>query len=150
MNRSLCIKHLYPFAEPMRDYLVADDGTGERIIKWNLDKPQPTDEQLMAVWAAAFGAAQIGQLNEHGKAVMLAYVPEHHQANAALRIYTGSKRDNVIKKIKTGRSIIKEKEQQIQDAVLFGDISGIKQVTVSYESLKDEIGAAMGKITDAV
>lgn len=40
---------LAPDAIPLRDYELADDGTGPRIAAWNLPEPQPTAEQIAAV-----------------------------------------------------------------------------------------------------
>ncbi|GAA5513663.1 hypothetical protein Dcar01_02407 [Deinococcus carri] len=55
---ALILRHLYPAADPLRDYTVADDGTGPRITAWHLPTPQPTPAELAAALPAAQAAAQ--------------------------------------------------------------------------------------------
>ncbi|WP_310549933.1 XkdW family protein [Paenibacillus glufosinatiresistens] len=52
MHLSSAIQHLYPKANPFRDFLVQDDtdGRGPYIAYWGLDAPQPTDEELQHAW----------------------------------------------------------------------------------------------------
>lgn len=50
---ALVLRHLYPDADPLRDYTVADDGSGPRLIAWNLAAPQPTPAELDAALPAA-------------------------------------------------------------------------------------------------
>ncbi|WP_278914524.1 XkdW family protein [Deinococcus wulumuqiensis] len=50
---ALVLRHLYPDADPLRDYVVADDGSGPRLITWNLAAPQPTPAELDAALPAA-------------------------------------------------------------------------------------------------
>lgn len=53
MNKARCIKFMYPHAEAGRDYMVMDDGGGQKIIMWKLPQPVPTDAELEAVWPDA-------------------------------------------------------------------------------------------------
>jgi hypothetical protein len=50
-NLGLILKHLYPNADPLRDYRVQDDGAGPYIAEWDEAKlgPRPTQEELDAV-----------------------------------------------------------------------------------------------------
>jgi len=48
MNLPNALQHLFPSADPTRDYVVQDDGDGPRIAAWNLPDPQPTLAQLQA------------------------------------------------------------------------------------------------------
>ncbi|WP_025691971.1 XkdW family protein [Paenibacillus zanthoxyli] len=54
MNKAQAIMYLYPEANPLRDFEVRDicDGNGPYIAVWNLDVPQPTEEELQAAWEA--------------------------------------------------------------------------------------------------
>lgn len=54
MNIALSIIYLYPKANPMTDFIVQDDsdGKGPYIALWNLDKPQPTETELLSAWEA--------------------------------------------------------------------------------------------------
>jgi hypothetical protein len=42
------IRHLFPNADPQRDYELRDDGAGAFIARWNLPNPQPTPAELIA------------------------------------------------------------------------------------------------------
>lgn len=55
VNLNTIIQHLYPAAEPLRDYLVRDDSDGEgpHIAEWHLPDPQPTPAELEAASEAA-------------------------------------------------------------------------------------------------
>lgn len=52
MNKALAIMELFPNTEPMKDFIVQDDGDerGQYIAMWNIDAPQPTEEELQAAW----------------------------------------------------------------------------------------------------
>lgn len=52
---------LVPSAEPLRDYLVYDDGTGQRLAEWHLPDPPPTAAQLAAVTDADVTAARLAR-----------------------------------------------------------------------------------------
>lgn len=54
MNIALAIMHLYPQANPITDFIVQDDSDGEGpyIAAWNLEDPQPTEEELLEAWEA--------------------------------------------------------------------------------------------------
>ncbi|NQX66816.1 hypothetical protein HQN90_11845 [Paenibacillus alba] len=54
MNIAQAIMHLYPDANPLTDFIVQDDsdGQGPYIAKWNLESPEPTEEQLQSAWEA--------------------------------------------------------------------------------------------------
>lgn len=54
MNIPQIIKHLYPNASPIIDFIVQDDsdGNGPYIASWNLPDPQPTETELQAAWEA--------------------------------------------------------------------------------------------------
>ena len=49
MNISLCIKYLFPFITN-NDFLVFADENGQQIVKWDIDTPVPTNEQLRTAW----------------------------------------------------------------------------------------------------
>ena len=51
------LAHLFPTADPMRDYEIRDDGSGARIVAWSLAAPQPTAADLQAA-SAAYDAAK--------------------------------------------------------------------------------------------
>ncbi len=53
------LRHLYPTADPLRDYRLQDDGSGTYIRFWNtaILGPQPTDAQITAA-IADYDAAQ--------------------------------------------------------------------------------------------
>ena len=55
------LRFLYPDADPLRDYTVADDGSGPRLIAWNLAAPQPTPAELDAALPAALAHAEARQ-----------------------------------------------------------------------------------------
>jgi hypothetical protein len=52
MNIAPAIIHLFPQANPMMDFVVRDDsdGNGAYIAQWNLEEPEPTEEELQAAW----------------------------------------------------------------------------------------------------
>jgi hypothetical protein len=56
MNIAQAIKHLFPNADPMRDFIVRDDGDGNGPYidpaAWKIDAPIPTPEELQAGWEA--------------------------------------------------------------------------------------------------
>jgi hypothetical protein len=54
LNIALSILHLYPDAVPSKDFIVQDDSDykGPYLAAWNLDEPQPTDEELKTAWEA--------------------------------------------------------------------------------------------------
>lgn len=56
---ALVLRHLYPDADPLRDYTVADDGSGPRLTAWHLPDPQPTEAELNAALPAAQARAQV-------------------------------------------------------------------------------------------
>lgn len=53
------LKHLFPDAKPLEDYLLQNDsdGNGVYIAEWNLGVPQPTQDELQKA-SADFDAAQ--------------------------------------------------------------------------------------------
>lgn len=55
---ALTLRHLYPDADPLRDYTVADDGSGPKLTAWNLPTPQPTPAELEAALPAALVHAE--------------------------------------------------------------------------------------------
>jgi hypothetical protein len=54
MNIAQAIMHLFPQANPMIDFIVQDDSDGEGpyLAQWNIEAPQPTEEELQAAWEA--------------------------------------------------------------------------------------------------
>lgn len=56
MNLPNALKHLFPNANPQRDYEIRDDGDGARIAVWKLQAAQPTPAQLVAA-SDAYDAA---------------------------------------------------------------------------------------------
>lgn len=57
MNIVNALRHLYPNAEPLRDYVLRDDGGGPYIAAWSLPDPQPTLSELEAA-STAYDAAE--------------------------------------------------------------------------------------------
>ncbi|WP_025692598.1 XkdW family protein [Paenibacillus zanthoxyli] len=54
MDLYLAIKHIFPSARVDKDFALLDksDGKGPYIAVWNLEAPQPTEEELLAAWEA--------------------------------------------------------------------------------------------------
>ncbi len=52
MNKALAIMYLYPQAKPLVDFMVSEDENGQRISLWNIDAPEPTEEELQSAWEA--------------------------------------------------------------------------------------------------
>lgn len=54
MNLPQTIISLFPHAQPFTDFIIQDDsdGNGPYIAQWNLEEPQPTEEELQAAWQA--------------------------------------------------------------------------------------------------
>jgi hypothetical protein len=52
VNIAQALKQLFPQANPLIDFVVQDDcdGNGPYIAVWNLDEPQPTEEELQSAW----------------------------------------------------------------------------------------------------
>ncbi len=50
MNKSLAIMYLYPQARPIEDFQVSEDEKGQIISLWNIDEPQPSEEELQSAW----------------------------------------------------------------------------------------------------
>jgi XkdW protein len=51
MNIALALKHLFPDKKQPDDYYVFEEVDGvPEIIKWNIEEPQPTEEELQAAW----------------------------------------------------------------------------------------------------
>jgi XkdW protein len=51
MNIALALKHLFPDKIQPDDYYVFEEVDGvPEIIIWNMEEPQPTEEELQAAW----------------------------------------------------------------------------------------------------
>jgi len=79
MKLANALKHLFPNADPLRDWIVQDDGTGAYIAAWHLPTPQPTPEQLQAASDAqesqeAQDAQAAAQLRQRIRTVALSSV----------------------------------------------------------------------------
>ena len=64
MNIAITLQHLFPDSTPRVDWLVVDDGSGQRIAEWNLADPQPTSEQLNVAWSAVNSSNEWGLVRE--------------------------------------------------------------------------------------
>lgn len=53
MNIALTLMYMYPGTDPLKDFIVQDDGAGQYIKEWNLPDPQPTQKELEAKWPEA-------------------------------------------------------------------------------------------------
>lgn len=53
MDIARAIKHLFPSAQPLHDYLVVDNGNGAEIAEWRLPVPVPTHAELVAAEGVA-------------------------------------------------------------------------------------------------
>ncbi len=85
------IECLFPFAISLRDYVVADDGSGPRITAWNLPDPQPTPEQLAAVTDAQVNAAKAAKSRQSAVTAIDARADEVGRVvRAALRLINAS------------------------------------------------------------
>jgi uncharacterized protein involved in exopolysaccharide biosynthesis len=51
MILSIAIRELFLDANPLKDYIIQDDGAGQFIAQWNLPDPQPTPAEIDAAWA---------------------------------------------------------------------------------------------------
>lgn len=53
MNIAACIQRLFPEARQGIDFIVIDrlDGKGPRVDNWQLEAPQPTEQELSAIAA---------------------------------------------------------------------------------------------------
>ena len=70
MNIAITLQHLFPDSTPRVDWLVVDDGSGQRIAEWNLADPQPTPEQLNTAWPDANSSNEWGLVREK-RAILL-------------------------------------------------------------------------------
>ena len=70
MNIAITLQHLFPDSVPRVDWLVVDDGSGQRIAEWNLPDAQPTNEQLNTAWTDANSAHEWGLVREK-RAILL-------------------------------------------------------------------------------
>lgn len=52
MNVYQVIKHLHPQLKAERDFVLRDDGEGAYILRWNVEIPEPTEEELAQAWEA--------------------------------------------------------------------------------------------------
>lgn len=88
-NLGVVLLHLYPAANPTRDFRVQDDGDGRgpRIVRWDAEKlgPQPTSDVLFAAEAAALDAVRVRAIKAAARQVILARYPEWRQANMTAR-----------------------------------------------------------------
>ncbi|MDT3427687.1 hypothetical protein J2Z22_003250 [Paenibacillus forsythiae] len=86
MNISRAIQYLYPDVDVMRDFEVWDnaDDKGPYIAVWNLEAPEPTEEELQAAWEAyqAAEAAKEPELTEVDR-LELALADNYEQMLAA-------------------------------------------------------------------
>jgi hypothetical protein len=53
MNITQAILHLFPNADPAKDFIVKDEGKGQFISEWNLTDPEPTQTQIEEAWIAS-------------------------------------------------------------------------------------------------
>ena len=52
MNIATALLHLFPNADPARDFIVADHGQGPVLQGWRLTATQPTEQELETAWTA--------------------------------------------------------------------------------------------------
>lgn len=66
MNKALAIMTLFPYATPLEDFVVRDDydGRGQYIDQWNLQEPQPTDQELEEAYFQYMKKSQIEVVNQ--------------------------------------------------------------------------------------
>ncbi|MEC0242759.1 XkdW family protein [Paenibacillus dokdonensis] len=50
MNKALAIMYMFPGADPSSDFIVLDDDGVQTIIEWNIDAPEPTEDELQQAW----------------------------------------------------------------------------------------------------
>lgn len=60
MNLGTALKHLFPLADPIRDYTVADNA----IVEWNLNVERPTEQQLQDAHIEVRKSEKISDLKE--------------------------------------------------------------------------------------
>lgn len=84
---------LYPAAEPLRDYTLVDDGTGPRIVAWNLPAPQPTQAELDAVTEQQVVAVRVGKRRQEAGIAAATAADGTSVANRAAES-VGASRDN--------------------------------------------------------
>lgn len=91
MDLVKAIKRIHPEIDFVRDVIVLDDGTGQRIHAWNLTGvPQPTKKELTAAWnkikdlpepaPPVSPADQLAQLQEDNMNTMLAVAESYEMA----------------------------------------------------------------------
>jgi hypothetical protein len=74
MELSEALEQLYPDADPLRDYVLVDQGKGAYIAVWNLAAPRPTEAELAALGAVE--GTPVGREND--------YITEARAANRAI------------------------------------------------------------------
>ena len=85
---SVLLSYLYPNADPLRDYAVADAGSGPFIEHWNLALgPQPTQAELDAVAVPAARTVRLAAVRAEAASCITAKWPLWAQNNCALGIY---------------------------------------------------------------
>ncbi len=85
MNLALAILHLFPNADPIRDFLVIDRGEGQTIAVWKLPDPQPTQAELETAWAAVQDVPRKMEIKAEARKRILTRYPEWKQANMTAR-----------------------------------------------------------------
>lgn len=63
VNVGECLASMYPSADPVKDYIVFDEGEGQFIKEWNLPYPQPTEEELIGGWIAILKQKKIAEFH---------------------------------------------------------------------------------------
>ena len=71
----LTLRYLFPAARMPEDIALSDDGTGPRIVAWNLTTPQSTDAELQS----ALPAAQAQAEQERERAEVSAMLDERYR-----------------------------------------------------------------------
>lgn len=61
MNKSLCIRYLRPHLRDQQDFEVEDVGNGQEV-QWFANEPEPTENELEAVWLDAVKKAKREEL----------------------------------------------------------------------------------------
>jgi hypothetical protein len=79
------IKELYPHLEPLKDFILQDDGEGPYIKEWFSEESRPTKEELADVKVTAIKAPLISEIKRIASEKILAIAPDWKQRNMIAR-----------------------------------------------------------------
>lgn len=122
--------HLFPNADPVRDWSVEAGPDGPFIRAWRRPEPQPTPEQIAAAMLPASKAHRIQQINAECRARLFArYGPAEEQVSRSLGIYGDAEKQAM----QAGIAATIDASNSASDAVLAAaDVAAVEAVTVTW------------------